>query len=164
MPNAIPVAVVTNADGTHLENFLPSLASIEEVEAVALVDPSGTKTAEARKALGNKLRQVYANAPAMYKEFRPALALISLEPRLSPPAIDAALDANCHVLSEKPGCVRAEDFAPLVRKAQMRHRHLMLVMANRSHAPVQEARRIIRKGLLGRIYGVESTSSPIKHA
>jgi predicted dehydrogenase len=31
----------------------------------------------------------------------------------------------------------------------------MLVMANRTHAPVQEARRIIRKGLLGNIYGVE---------
>ena len=54
--------------------------------------------------------------PAMYKEFRPTLALVSLEPRLSPPAIDAALEANCHVLSEKPGCVRVEDFAPLVRR------------------------------------------------
>jgi UDP-N-acetyl-2-amino-2-deoxyglucuronate dehydrogenase len=47
------------------------------------------------------------------------------------------------------------DFAPLVKKAHGKHRHLMLVMANRTHAPVQEARRIIQKGLLGRIYGVE---------
>jgi UDP-N-acetylglucosamine 3-dehydrogenase len=155
MPNAIPVAVVTNADGTHLDQWLPSLAEIEEVESVALVDPSGATVAAARKALGKKLREVHKTATDMYKKFRPALAVISLEPRLCPPAIDAALDANCHILSEKPGCVRAEDFAPLVKKAQARHRHLMLVMANRSHAPVQEARRIIRKGQLGRIYGVE---------
>lgn len=155
MPKAIPVAVVTNADGTHLDQWLPSLAEIEEVESVALADPSGNSEKLARKALGKKLREVHKNAADMYKKFRPALSVISLEPRLCPPAIDAALDANCHVLSEKPGCVRVEDFAPLVRKAQNRHRHLMLVMANRTHAPVQEARRIIRKGTLGRIYGVE---------
>jgi predicted dehydrogenase len=155
MPNAIPVAVVTNADGTHLDNFLPSLADIEEVEAVALVDPSGTIEAQARRALGAKLRSVHRDAGPMYQMFRPALSLVCLEPRLSPPAIDAALDAGCHVLSEKPGCVRALDFAPLVQKAQSRHRHLMLVMANRTHAPVQEARRLIRQGQLGRLYGVE---------
>ena len=155
MPNTIPVAVITNADGTHLEQWLPSLAEIAEAESVALVDPSGNAVAQARKALGNKLRDVHKNAADMYKKYRPALAVISLEPRLCPPAIDAALDAGCHVLSEKPGCVRVEDFAPLVRKAQTAHRHLMLVMANRTHAPVQEARRIIRKGRLGRIYGVE---------
>jgi UDP-N-acetyl-2-amino-2-deoxyglucuronate dehydrogenase len=155
MPNAIPVAVVTNADGTHLDNFLPSLADIAEVEAVALVDPSGTLEAQARRTLGAKLRSVHRDAGPMYQTFRPALALVCLEPRLTPPAIDAALDAGCHVLSEKPGCVRALDFAPLVQKAQSRHRHLMLVMANRTHAPVQEARRLIRQGLLGRLYGVE---------
>jgi predicted dehydrogenase len=155
MPKAIPVAVITNADGTHLDNFLPSLAEIAEAETVALVDPSGAFVAPARKALGNKLREVHKTSADMYKKFRPAMALVTLEPRLSPPAIDAALDAGCHVVSEKPGCVRAEDFAPLVRKAQAGHKHLMMVMANRTHAPVQEARRIIRKNLLGRIYGVE---------
>ncbi len=155
MPKAIPVAIVTNADGTHLDLWLPSLAAIEEVDSVAYVDPSGATVAQARKLLGAKLREVHKNAADMYKKFRPTLAVVSLEPRLSPPAIDAALDANCHVLSEKPGCVRVEDFTPLVKKAQAGHKHLMLVMANRSHAPVQEARRIIRKGQLGRIYGVE---------
>ena len=155
MPKAIPVAIITNADGTHLDNFLPSLATIEEVESIALVDPSGATVAQARKGLGAKLREVHKNAADMYKKFRPAMALVSLEPRLTPPAINAALDAGCHVLSEKPGCVRVEDFAPLVRKAQAGHKHLMLVMANRTHAPVQEARRIIRKELLGRLYGVE---------
>jgi predicted dehydrogenase len=155
MPNTIPVAFVTNADGTHLEFFLPSLAEIEEVDAVALVDPSGTLEAAARRHLGRKLAQVHRDAGEMYRRFRPALSLVTLEPRLTPPAIDAALDAGCHVLSEKPGCVRVEDFEPLVRKAQMTHKHLGLVMANRTHAPIQEARRIIRAGQLGRIYGVE---------
>ena len=59
MPRAIPVAVVTNEHGTHLDNFLPSLAAIEEVDSVALVDPSGANEQAARKALGKKLREVH---------------------------------------------------------------------------------------------------------
>lgn len=156
MPKSLPVAVITNADGGfHLPPFFASLADIEEAEAIALVDPSGAHEMAARKALGNKLTRVYKDAADMYKEFRPGVAIVSLEARLCPPAIDAALEAGCHVFSEKPGCVRAEDFAPLAKKAQAKHRHLMLVMANRTHAPVQEAKRILRKGLLGRLYGVE---------
>lgn len=150
-----PMAVVTNAEGTHLDQFLPALAEIAEVDDVVLADPSGTVEALARKALGRKLSAVFRDPAQMYARARPTLALVSLEPRLSPPAIDAALDAGCHVLSEKPGCLRAEDLAPLARKAERAHRHLMLVMANRTHAPVQEARRLIGKGVLGRIYGVE---------
>ena len=47
------------------------------------------------------------------------------------------------------------DFEALTRKAQGKHRHLMLALANRVHAPVREARRLIRTGKLGKIYGVE---------
>src|SRR5581483_11203356 len=43
----------------------------------------------------------------------------------------------------------------LVRKAQQNHRHLMLALANRVHAPVQEARRLLQKNQLGKIYAVE---------
>lgn len=155
MPKAIPIAVVTNADGAHLDQWFPALASLDEIESVTLADPSEKTVDLARKTLGKKLRAVHKDSADLYRRFQPAMTIVALEPRLCPPAIDAALDAGCHVLSEKPGCVRAEDFAPLVKKAEGKHRHLMMVMANRSHAPVQEARRIIRKGLLGRIYGIE---------
>jgi predicted dehydrogenase len=83
------------------------------------------------------------------------MAIVSLEAVAAPPAIDAALEAGCHVFAEKPSCTRAADFAKLTRKAQMKHRHLMLALANRSHAPVREARRLIQTGKLGKVYGVE---------
>src|SRR5262249_42389734 len=54
-----------------------------------------------------------------------------------------------------PSCVRAEDFEKLADKAQRRHRHLMLALANRVHAPVREARRLIHEGKLGKVYGTE---------
>jgi len=91
----------------------------------------------------------------MLKGFEPQMAVVSLEAAAAPPAIEAALDAACHVFAEKPSCTRAADFEKLVRKAQQKHRHLMLALANRSHAPVREARRLVRAGKLGKVYGVE---------
>ena len=83
------------------------------------------------------------------------MVLVSMEAALAPPAINGALEAGCHVLSEKPGCVRATDFEPLVRKAQRKHRHLMLALANRFHEAVHQARRLVKDGKLGKVYGME---------
>jgi UDP-N-acetyl-2-amino-2-deoxyglucuronate dehydrogenase len=155
MTKSIKVAVLTNAEGAHLDAYIPALARTKEAESVVLADPSGRTTALAQKALGAKLKATYRDAADLLQKEQPHMALISIEARLAPPLIDKALEAGCHVLSEKPACVRAEDFAPLVRKAQQKHRHLMLALANRIHAPVREARRIVRDGLLGKIYAVE---------
>lgn len=155
MPEHIKVGVITNAEGAHLGAYLPALAQTAEANVVVLADPSGRITAQAEKALGAKLKGTYKDAGEMLRKEQPAMALVSLEARLAPPAIDAALEAGCHVFCEKPSCVRAEDFAALVRKAESKHRHLMLALANRVHAPVQEARRILRDGLLGKVYAVE---------
>jgi UDP-N-acetyl-2-amino-2-deoxyglucuronate dehydrogenase len=136
MPNAIKVGVITQAEGAHLPDYFSSLAHIEEVDAVALCDASEKTIATARKALGEKLKAVYKSPAELLNQFAPKMVLVSLEAVKAPPAIDAALEAGCHVLAEK-------------------HLHLMLALANRPHAPVQEARRIIRAGQLGKIYGVE---------
>src|SRR5688572_28002325 len=116
MPPTIQVGVITNTVGSHLDLYFESLAKTEEVEGVALADPSGKTVERARKALGKKLASVHKDAGDMLKKVKPAMALVSLEAVLSPPAIDQALDAGCHVFAEKPACVRAEDFEKLARK------------------------------------------------
>lgn len=155
MPKSIKVGVLTGATGAHLSAYFPALASIEEAEAVAIADPDGKNVELAKKALGDKLKEVFKDHGELLKKFQPQMALVSLDGVQSPPAIDLALDAGCHVFAEKPGCVKAEDFAKLVTKAQQKHRHLMLALANRLHAPVREARRLIQTGKLGKLYGVE---------
>lgn len=155
MPKSIKVAVITQAEGAHLPDYFDSLAKIQEAEAVAVADASGKTADAARKALGDKLQEVFESPAKLFQKFEPHLALVSLEAVKAPPAIDAALDAGCHVFAEKPSCTRAEDFEKLLRKAQQKHRHLMMAFANRSHAPVREARRLIRAGKLGKIYGLE---------
>jgi predicted dehydrogenase len=155
MPKAIKVGVLTNAHGAHLSDYFSSLAKTEEVEAVALADPSGQTVALAKKSLGDKLKATHKDTGELLRQFQPQMTMVSVEAVLAPPLIDASLDAGCHVFAEKPSCVRAEDFEPLVQKAQRKHRHLMMAFANRLHAPVREARRIISEGKLGKLWGME---------
>jgi len=78
-----------------------------------------------------------------------------MEAVLAPPVIHAALDAGCHVLAEKPACVRPADFAPLVAKAKAGQRLLMLALTNRLDPATLEARRIIQSGEIGKVFGLE---------
>jgi predicted dehydrogenase len=155
MPKTIKVAVITQDQGAHLPDYFGSLAKIEEAEAVALADPSGKSADSARAVLGDKLKEVFKGPDEMLRRFQPQMVIVSLEAVAAPPVINAVLDAGCHVFVEKPSCIRAEDFEKLTRKAQQKHRHLMMAFANRSHAPVREARRLIQAGKLGKIYGME---------
>lgn len=154
MAKVIRVGVLTQGDGAHLAEYFGALAQTPEVERVAVADSSGQSAKLARDLLGDKLAGSFDDHGKLLRDFRPELALVTMEPLLSPPAIDTALDAVCHVLSEKPACIAARDFEPLVRKAQSKHLHLMLALCNRVHAPVREARRLIRAGKLGKLYGL----------
>jgi predicted dehydrogenase len=155
MPETINVGVITHEQGPHLDLYLGALAQTKEAAGVVLADPSGQTQARAKKILGNKFQGWHKDYRDMLGKHKPAMALVTVEAALAPPAIHAALDAGCHVLSEKPGCVRGEDFEKLTRLAEQKHRHLMLALANRIHPTAREARRLIQKKTLGRIYAVE---------
>jgi predicted dehydrogenase len=155
MVKTIKVGVLTSAEGAHLDAYFRGLADTEEASAVVLADAGGGTAALAEKLLGAKLKAAYKDASQMLHKEQPGMALVSLEAAAAPPVIDLALEAGCHVLCEKPSCVRSADFRPLVRKAEQKHRHLMLALANRLHAPVREGRRLIAEGKLGKLYGVE---------
>jgi len=151
----IPVAILTHAAGPHLDAYLAGLAASSEVGEVSIADPSGATFAAAQKVLGPKLKVTGKDVAAVLREAKPKMALVTMEAVLAPPAIDAALEHGCHVLAEKPACVRAADFEPLVRKAEGKHLHLILALANRLRPEVREARRLVSEGRLGKLYGAE---------
>lgn len=155
MPERIKVALITQADGSHLDAYYTALAQTSEAETVVLADASGNSEAAARKAIGDKLTKSYKDVGAMLREEQPVMALVSMEGAAAPPVIDAALDAGCHVFAEKPACVRAADFEPLVRKAESKHRHLMLAFANRLNPDIVAAKKLILSGEIGKVYGLE---------
>lgn len=156
MPDkSLSVGLIIQPQGAHLAAYLEALSQTKEVDSVFLADETGETEGQAKKILGEKLQRTYRDTKTMLREAKPKMALVSLEAMTAPTEIDAALEAGCHVLSEKPACVRAEDFAPLVQKAESKHLHFMLALANRLTPPVQEARRMISAGRLGKIYGAE---------
>jgi predicted dehydrogenase len=152
-PAQAEVALLTHADGPHLSAYIEGLAKTPEVAKVYLADPASE--AVVRKGLGPRLAGVFPSAQALFASQRPQLALIPMEAALAPPVIDAALSAGCHVMAEKPACVRVEDFAPLVSKANTRKQHLMLAFANRLHPAMRHARQLIQSGTMGKLYGME---------
>lgn len=155
LPAGATVAVVTNHEGAHLRDYFGSLAASAETSRVLLADPSGRIFEAAKTALGGKLGGTYASARELFAQHRPQLTLVSLEPALAPAAIAAALDAGSHVLAEKPASLDIAEFARLARKAGEKNLHLMLALANRTNPDTQFALDLIRRGRLGKIYGVE---------
>lgn len=152
---AIKVGVLTQADGPHLSAYLEGLAATKEASGISLCDSSGKTEAAARKALGSRLTAVYRSPAELLGKEKPAMALVSMEAKLAPPVIDAALDAGCHVMAEKPSCVRVEDFEPLARKAESKGKQLILALANRVDPMVLEMKRRIGAGEFGKIYGMD---------
>ncbi|MEZ5399415.1 MAG: Gfo/Idh/MocA family oxidoreductase [Bryobacteraceae bacterium] len=151
----IEVALLTHADGPHLGAYLEGLAKTGEASAVHLCDAKGSTFESARKALGAKLAGTYTSPRALFEARKPPLAIVTMEAAAAPPAINAALDAGCHVMAEKPACVRAADFAPLAAKANANGRQLMLALANRVDPVMREARSLVADGKIGRVYGME---------
>ncbi|MBL9151963.1 MAG: Gfo/Idh/MocA family oxidoreductase [Verrucomicrobiales bacterium] len=151
----VSVVVLTDAGGAHLDAYFEALGTLGEIGQVLLCDPSGESVALARKALGAKLAAVYERPADVFAKEKPDLAVISVEAVQGPPLIETALRAGCHVFAEKPACLRAADFEPLVRLAESQSRHLMLALANRITPAVREARRLIGAGTFGRLYGIE---------
>ncbi|MBK5294143.1 MAG: Gfo/Idh/MocA family oxidoreductase [Acidobacteriia bacterium] len=147
------IALITHAGGPHLSAYIEGLAQTPEAGKVWLCDPA--TESQVRKGLGNKLAGVYPSPRELFQASKPHLAIIPMEAALAPPAIDAALNAGCHVMAEKPACVRAEDFARLAAKANARKLHLMLALANRVDPVMLEARRLVQSGAIGKIYGME---------
>jgi hypothetical protein len=91
----------------------------------------------------------------LFAQHKPGVSLVTMEALIAPPVIRAALSAGCHVLAEKPSCVRLADFEALVRQAEQAKRSLVLALANRVDPVIVETRRIVQSGEIGKLYGMD---------
>ena len=151
----IRVSIITEHRGAHLGPYFGSLARCTGVEKVAIADPSGESFSRAKELMGKRFPEIatFADYRTMLDKFDPEMVLVSLEPHHSPEPIEAALARGSHVLSEKPACVRIEDFERMAALAKSKDRRLMLVLANRNSPLVQKAKELIQSGYLGKLYG-----------
>lgn len=152
---SIRVGLITGAGGAHLGAYFSALASCEDVESVAVADSSGQAFQSAKKTLGGRFNGTYLDVEEMLNRVKPKMVLVSMEAATAPPAIELALKHDCHVFAEKPSCIRAADFFKLVELADSKHKYLMLALANRLNPEIQEARRLLQSGAIGKVYGLE---------
>ena len=156
MPKQVTVALVTNRTGAHIGAYLNAMRDTKACGTVVMADPDNRWTEAARKTLGPKLKAVHADAKVMLAKDKPAMAIVSMEAKAAPAAIDQVLEGGCHVFAEKPACVRTEDFAPLINKADSKHLYVMFALANRLNPEFIAARRLIADGAIGKIYGIDT--------
>ncbi|QDT98165.1 Gfo/Idh/MocA family protein [Gimesia aquarii] len=157
MAKQISVAVLTNETGAHLSAYFSALKEIDEVKEVFLSDPSQQQVKSAQSQLGSKLKDVYQAPEILFQNEKPNLALVTMEARQAPRSISLALEQGCHVFAEKPACLSVPQFEPLVQKAESKHLHLSLALANRTNPEIRFAKSLIQDGAIGTIYGLEMT-------
>jgi len=115
--NAIDVAVITEPTASHRTGYLNVLAKCQGVRKVAVADHTGKTADDSRNRLGGRFDRFFDDPRRMLEAIKPALTVITMEGHRSPAAIEAALAADSHVLTEKPGCVKLEDFERVIRLA-----------------------------------------------
>jgi predicted dehydrogenase len=154
----IHVGLIVEPSAAHTGLYLYSLARSYGVGRITVAGETGLTSEQLKESLGECFAKTVflRNYEELLRNDAPPLVLITLEARHSPKPIRHALDAGCHVLSEKPACVGAEDFKPLVDLAASKNLHLMLALAGRLSPPVLKAKELIDQGYLGKLYGIDA--------
>jgi UDP-N-acetyl-2-amino-2-deoxyglucuronate dehydrogenase len=155
MPESLKVALLTEPGGPHLSIYIDLLGRNPAVTEVSVADSGGAVFAECRERWQTRFGEIptYLDYRDLLRERRPDLVVVCFASDHAPAPIENALRAGCHVLAEKPACVRADDFERLHHLARQANRHLMLAFATRSNPLVIKARELVRQGALGKLYG-----------
>lgn len=145
--------IITEPTAAHLNFYLRMIAACNGLGPIAYADATGASFAQACLELPDM--EVYDSPRRMLDEFRPDFVIVLLEAAHGPIWIDAALRANCHVLSEKHPASDIGKYMPLVAEAEARKRHLVLAFTNRSHPAVQKACSLLASGNMGPLYAAD---------
>ena len=149
------VAVLTHAGGAHLSAYFSALAESEDCDEVVISDPDNHWADEARKLLDDKLIRTYTEYAQLLEKESPKLCMVTMEAKLAPPVIEAALESGSHVFAEKPACVTLQQFEKLANLAESKHLHLMLAFANRANPESHAAKKMIQQGRIGKVYSID---------
>jgi predicted dehydrogenase len=120
------------AEATHLPAFASGRCR-GAFEVVAVAEPSPERRAVAARVLPRA--RVYESADALLAREEIDLADVAAPPFLHVPLVEAALEAGCHVLCEKPLSLDPGEVRALGQKATERGRVLFTVN-NWRHAPL----------------------------
>ncbi|MBT2722134.1 Gfo/Idh/MocA family protein [Bacillus sp. ISL-46] len=136
------------AKGKHL----PSLYKLQQVEMVAFCDVIESKAQEASAKYGTEGAKVFADYKELLKD--PAIDVVHVcTPNESHAEITvASLEADKHVMCEKPMAKTTEEARQMVEAAKRTGKKLTIGYQNRFRSDSQYLHQVCRRGDLGEVY------------
>lgn len=132
---------------------------MEDLEVVLALDKAETPAREFATAFpGCKWSTDTSEASVrkLLTEIKPDVVHILLPHHLHRLYTIIAIECGCNVLTEKPIALSMEDADAMIQAAQINRKQLGVIFQNRYITGVQEAKRILKSGELGKVKGAFS--------
>ena len=137
-----------------------SVSSVEDVEIVALADPSAGSLDAFKETVGlDDALPTYADHVEMLAAAKPDAVVISSPHGLHFQHIMDALDAGCHVHTEKPMVCTVDHAKQVIAKVEETGLHLMIGYQRHLSPTYQYCRKVVQSGELGRVNFVSAHQS-----
>lgn len=137
-----------------------SVSNVEEVEIVALADPSASSLDAFKENVGlDDSVPIYADHGEMLATVKPDAVVISSPHGLHFRHIMDALDTGCHVHTEKPMVCTVDHAKQVIAKVEETGLHLMIGYQRHLSPTYQYCREVVQSGELGQVHFVEAHQS-----
>ena len=137
-----------------------SVSSVDNVEIVALADPSEGSLNAFKETVGlDDSVPTYADHVEMLTAAKPDAVVISSPHGLHFEHIMDALDAGCHVHTEKPMVCTVDHAKQVMAKVEKTGLHLMIGYQRHLSSTYQYCRNVVQSGELGRVNFVAAQQS-----
>jgi len=142
--------------GAMSRAWLQAAAKIPNLRIVALADLERERAAGRASEFDLGNAAIVPNVHAAIEETRPDLVFDVVVPQARHGVVSAALDAGCHVLSEKPMAQTLDEARDLIGRAQKAGRIHAVVQNRRYVAGVRRIARALKGGAIGEIASVHA--------
>lgn len=149
MDNPVRVAVI--GVGSMGRNHARVYHELEGAQLIAVVDADQARAEEVGRAFAVP---AYRDYQQMLEQQRPEAVSVAVPTALHETVSLAALEAGAHILIEKPIAATVEQGERLIRRARELNRKLMVGHVVRFNPAIQQLKRRLEAGELGRIFQV----------
>src|SRR4029079_11019300 len=128
---------------------IPHLLELGIAEPAAAVDMNPANLANAREGYGIAEERCYTDPVRAFREQEADFAIVVVPPAHHEAIVDLALEAGCHILSEKPVADTMASSARIYLKVTRAGRKMAITMSHRFDQDKQTLERLVRSGAYG---------------
>lgn len=143
---------IIGCGGIANSKHLPALSQVVEVELVAFCDLVEERAKEAQEKFGIKTASVYTDYQKMLEEAELDVVHVCTPNAAHAPITIAALEADCHVMCEKPMAKTTQEAQAMIDAAKKTGKKLTIGYQNRFRADSLYLHEVCQEGALGEIY------------